>query len=674
MTEVAGLIIKVDSQGAKIATGDLDRLTAAGGRSERAADGLARSWKVAGAAIGTAAVGATAAFVQMAEAHQNATSRLRLATSGAEEFNAAYSATYDIAQRTGTALDGVAGLYARLAQSSTELGLSQGQIAQVTETVTQAFIVSGATAQETAGGIRQLTQAMAGGTLRAEEFNSIIESSPRIVQALADHFGVSFGKVRQLVNDGKVSSQEFAQALLAASQAVQGEFSLMPVTIGRAMQEVRTALQAMVGGANASSGATDKLATAIRGLARELESEAVRDGFATVVGGVSELITYGTQAIDILTRAGNVMDGLQGRQRAAGEMFNAALRLNTEDYQKAWADYQSASALIDKGFAPGPEKPPHPGIDFTRPAPSDGSASAGVRESIDAATDARKKQTAADRAWAEQMADLDALDAVQSAARMERVNELLRMEREKEDAQQRASETVRQLIDDMQFENSLIGKSAVEQERMIALRYAGAAATAEQRRAISELVDGMERARSAAGDVQFLEDGARNLFGELVAGAGRATDAMDRFFDNLKRRAADKAFDALLKGFGGMAGGGGWAGFVAGFAGVLGGGRAAGGPVMAGQGYLVGEEGPEVVTFGQSGRVHPLGAPAGGSANVKLEVINNGPPMHAEHQRATAPDGTQIIRLVLNAVADDFASGGRTAQAARARFGLRDAV
>ena len=62
------------------------------------------------------------------------------------------------------------------------------------------------------------------------------------------------------------------------------------------------------------------------------------------------------------------------------------------------------------------------------------------------------------------------------------------------------------------------------------------------------------------------------------------------------------------------------------------------------------------------------------SAGVSVEVINNGAPATATASAETMPDGTQLIRVVLDAVADDMASGGKTARAAKSRFGLREMV
>lgn len=768
--ETATLIIKVDSRGAKSASADLDRLTGASSKAERATDGLTRAWRTAAGVLSAAAVArVTRAYLDAADASANMAARLRLATKSQEEFTAAQEATFRIAQSAGTELEGVVNLYGRLAQSSTQLGLSQAQVAQLTETVTQAFTVSGATSQEAAGGIRQLTQALAGGTVRAEEFNSIIESSPRIVQALADHFGVSFGEVRKLVNDGKISSEQFAAAMLNASDKIGAEFRQMPLTVSRATQEVRNALTGLVGSADEAAGASAGLAETIAGLARTLESQEVRDGFQTFVGGVvtatsklAEFLAKGAEVtrfwgeefaarrhgasfddpvrmeqeaeriqarIDELNaflskgRVGRALSGLGradpyavGRDptlgRAGGNMVDNAereleiLRARLNDLRKAIADfYNTPRPKFTAPDVPAPSASLIPASlgssdkkakltdeqrelnrlqdsyrDYlamleranalhgqnTELARLNYEIQHGALKGISEEQAAILREAAQWRDWQEEMADIERVWA-QSA------QEDIRRDQQRQDAAERASKAVEDLIAQMEFENSLIGKSVEEQERLIAARLAGAAATEEQREAIRRLLEEGREGREAEADMQLLRDGAKDLFRTIVTDSARATDALNRFFDILKARAADKLFEGLLSGFAGMAGGGGWSGFLQGFGKGWSGARAAGGPVMAGSAYLVGEHGPELFAPGQSGRVYPVGGAAGGT-NVKLEVINNGPPMRAEQQTMRAPDGSQVIRLVLNAVADDLAHGGKTAAAIKGRFGLREAT
>ena len=703
MTETARLVIAVDSRAAKSATGDLDKLAGGAGKAEKATGALTGAWKALTAVAASAALAnAVGTYVRLADASANMAARLRLATDGTESFNKAQADTFAIAQRTATELDSVVNLYARLAQSSTELGLSQEQVTRLTQTVTEAFQISGATAQEASGGIRQLTQAIAGGTLRAEEFNSIIESSPRIVQALADHFGVSFGKVRQLVNDGKVSSQEFAQALLNASDTIGAEFDQMPLTVGRASQQVRNALTALIGDVDEAEGASRGLAEAISGMADVLGSERTKEAFGVVVQGLTSFITAASDAIGYATRVGAAMTVLRtsmAETELAGQRFTPFAGIRSmvdgggymdpyaaiEAQRASLAAERAAAMAVLRGEQPSQANAPHPGIDFTRGAPvapgGSGSAASGIRERASASREA----TEADAAWLQMMEEVEAHEAHAAASRMERTNELLRQAEAEEEAREQAAQGVRDLISDMEFERSLIGMTNVQREQAIALRYAGAAATQEERDRIRELVAEMEQAREAEGYVMDAKRGLGDLFATIGQGSDAATAAIDRMFDRLKQRAmdalADKAIDSLMAGVAGMMGGGGWAGFAQGFAGAWSGvksGKAFGGPVQAGHAYRVGERGePELFVPNTSGRVVPMGQGGMQRPVINLNVIGGqGTPETRTTPNAQGGfDIDVIFKQIEGHIAGGIASGsGSTYAAVKGRFALRDAV
>lgn len=100
------------------------------------------------------------------------------------------------------------------------------------------------------------------------------------------------------------------------------------------------------------------------------------------------------------------------------------------------------------------------------------------------------------------------------------------------------------------------------------------------------------------------------------------------------------------------------------------GGRVSGGPVDGGKNYLVGEKGPEILRMGsQAGIVIPNDAIGGGSRSVVVNVTNNGRAVQAKSSQRETSQGT-IIDLVLDAVANDMASGGKLHDATQRRFGL----
>jgi len=107
------------------------------------------------------------------------------------------------------ALEGVTNLQARLAP----LGKSMGDITAVFNGFNTAAILSGASAQEQAGAMRQLTQALGSGVLRGDEFNSISEQMSVILKPVAKQLGVNVGELRAMAAEGKITADVVIAAL-----------------------------------------------------------------------------------------------------------------------------------------------------------------------------------------------------------------------------------------------------------------------------------------------------------------------------------------------------------------------------------------------------------------------------------------------------------------------------
>jgi len=252
--------------------------------------------EVAGFFGAFASVQGIRALAGIADRYANITSQLKLATNGQTEFARAESETFAISQRTSTALASTAELYARITRATAEYNVGQERVLGLTETINQTFAVSGTAATAQANAITQLTQAFAGGVLRAEEFNSIIENSPRLAQVFADGIdaaGGSVGKLRQLVNDGKIDVDSMVRALENQAKRVAEEFEKMPLTIERAWIRITNAITSYIGRADQANGASRDVADAMAWVA---------DNIDRIIGGAvtlaKVLITiYGTKLL-----------------------------------------------------------------------------------------------------------------------------------------------------------------------------------------------------------------------------------------------------------------------------------------------------------------------------------------------------------------------------------------
>lgn len=143
---------------------------------------------------------------------------------------------FDITQQTRGSLDATASLYARLERATRQYGTSAGDLSKLTTIINQGFVVSGATAQEAENAIIQLSQGLASGALRGEEFNSVNEQGNRLIVALADSMGVSIGEMRNMAAQGKLTTDVVVNGLLSQGAVIGKEFANTTTTISQALQ------------------------------------------------------------------------------------------------------------------------------------------------------------------------------------------------------------------------------------------------------------------------------------------------------------------------------------------------------------------------------------------------------------------------------------------------------
>lgn len=227
----------------------------------------------------TAVVGLGAALgarqvLAYADAWTQATNALRIATKDSAELTAVQGQLFDIAQRTKTPFAEIVQLYSRLSVNGKELGASQAELLRFVEATGNALRTGGTNAQQASGALLQMSQALGGAIVRAEEFNSVLEGAPTIARAVAqglDAAGGSVAKLRQLVVEGKVASEDWFRALLTQFPQLADTASTAVTTVGQALTTLDNAMGRLIGGMDQASGATSALAGGIEALARNVD-------------------------------------------------------------------------------------------------------------------------------------------------------------------------------------------------------------------------------------------------------------------------------------------------------------------------------------------------------------------------------------------------------------------
>jgi len=220
-----------------------------------------------------AAVGATSIirqYVQLSNLHQSLENRIRLVTHSQAQQTAVMRELVSISKDTFTSLRATGELYARLAFNTRQLGLTQNEVLDITRSLNQAVILSGAGAREATNAIIQLSQGFASGTLRGDELRSVLEQLPFVADVIAKGLGVTRDQLRNLAVDGKVTTQAIVDAFKDAAPEIQAQFDAITPTIAQAFSVFQTGLTEFVGNTNKATGLSGILSKALLVLAENV--------------------------------------------------------------------------------------------------------------------------------------------------------------------------------------------------------------------------------------------------------------------------------------------------------------------------------------------------------------------------------------------------------------------
>ncbi|WFT07162.1 tape measure protein [Acinetobacter baumannii] len=332
MAQEARLVIVIDSERAKRTAQDLsvelDSITKKGDFASKSMDRMS----VATRALARYMAGlvTVSSAISKMDTYTGLQNRLKLVTNNQVELNKATEDTFRIAQKTYSAWDSVLQVYQRFSDNAKTLNLTMDDTARLTETVSKAVAISGASAEAADAALVQFGQALASGTLRGEELNSVMEQTPALAKAIAQGMGITVGELRSVAAEGKITSQEIVKALRNVESDVDALFAKTDITIGQSLTLLNNEITKFVGEAGKGSGAAQVLAGSVQTLASNLDL--IADG-ALVVG-----IGYITRAI--LMKSAAIKEGMA-----------STLASRQASVLNAQAEYAEATAALNAAKA-----------------------------------------------------------------------------------------------------------------------------------------------------------------------------------------------------------------------------------------------------------------------------------------------------------------------------------
>lgn len=243
------------------------------------------------------------AFIEVADNINLLQSRINLYTQSQAESNAVFAQLQTIANNAGTSLQDTANTFARFASAGKDMGVTNDQVLKLISNLQTMARVSGASSQEASAAIYQLSQSFASGRLQGDEFRSVSEQLPVVLDTLAKKLNVSRGELRQMATDGKLNSDVLLM--------LAGDFSDLDAQAAKLPRTVEQASAALMNNLGVAADAlNDKLG--------------ISQGLAKSIDGVSQSLDYWTKKLsgtstetDELNRILITQNGTLQRQQEA---------------------------------------------------------------------------------------------------------------------------------------------------------------------------------------------------------------------------------------------------------------------------------------------------------------------------------------------------------------------
>ena len=326
-------------------------------QSKKAARNLKDEISVLGKAFGILASAlAVQSLKRSIDTYTNIQNKIKALSGETTDYAYIQEELYQISQRSRTSLEGTAQLYSRLIIAQKQLGASTQELMEFTEGVGKALQISGTSAFTQRGVLLQLSQAIGTNVVRAEEFNSILEGGIRIAQAAADGIdeaGGSISKLRKLVIDGKLSSQEFFEAILSQIPKLEEEFAKTIPTIDQSLVMLDNSWTMFLGKLNETTGASKAIALALRDVSENMD--AFVKSIATAGTTLAAFYVSAKGLKNVLVGIATALTGGWGKAILAIGTALGAYSLLREDmeeedrvFQAKIESLQKVNALIDE--------------------------------------------------------------------------------------------------------------------------------------------------------------------------------------------------------------------------------------------------------------------------------------------------------------------------------------
>ena len=318
--------------------------------------------RLKGLFAGFALVSFAKGMAETADKIQVLDNQVRQTTAGEAEFAAVKGRLLQVANQTRADLSATTELYVKSSRALKDYGYSQEEVLKFTEATNNAMTIGGVAAEQQSAALLQLSQALGSGVLQGDEFKSIAEAAPILLDTIAEYMGKSRAEIKKLGSEGKLTADVIFQAISGSAEKFAEQAAKMPMTMGNALQIFRNNWQSLVGDMMNGTGIMSRVAAVIAFVAnhlKELVGAAVLVGIAMLVqsfggltiavGGLSGAVQglWTLMAANPLVAATALVVGLLAATGNLGEAMDVLGSIASDVFDLIRTGYEGLGGLIE---------------------------------------------------------------------------------------------------------------------------------------------------------------------------------------------------------------------------------------------------------------------------------------------------------------------------------------
>lgn len=247
------------------------------------------------------------AVINIADEMQNVRTRIGQLPQTLGDAGSAFDEVAKRASASGVSIDAYASLYTKVGNAAKDYITTQEDLLGITDTISQALVVGGASAQEASAVMTQFSQALASGVLQGDEFRSMAEAAPQYLDKLAETMNIPREQLKKMASDGKLTAKAVIDATRQMSDYFGDKFKQMPMTVGRAMTVIGNRFARMLDKMNRDSNFVTTIANGILTVFDKIEAGVYKlveafGGWENMIRfvGIAIGVAFGAKALSIL--------------------------------------------------------------------------------------------------------------------------------------------------------------------------------------------------------------------------------------------------------------------------------------------------------------------------------------------------------------------------------------